>query len=473
MKRRMCWMLAMGTLAFGFVASAELTPIEELGRLIFFDDNLSTPHGQACAACHGPEAGFAGPISEINAHGAVYPGAVHVRFGNRKPPAAGYNVFAPDFHYDEIEGLYVGGQFWDGRALNAIEQAKGPFLNPLEQNNPHDKQVIVKIRNSEYAVFFQEVFGWGSLRDVEEAYQHVAEAIAAYEMSEEVSAFTSKYDAYLAGMADLTEAEMRGLALFEGQGNCAACHISQPGPNGEPPLFTDFTYDNLGTPKNPENPFYQMPPHWNPDGENWIDYGLGEVLGLPEEMGKMKVPTLRNVAQLPYPEFVQCYMHNGVFKSLHEVVDFYNTRDVGSWPPPEVPENVNHDELGNLGLTDQDVDDIVAFMGTLTDGYLPEPGRRPLAMGAPRTSARPTGAFLAGGEIRFVLSEPRVVRAGIFDVTGRQVRRLIAGEMCPAGPNARAWDGTGDNGLPLVSGTYFYRIEAGPYREARRLLLLR
>ena len=166
-------------------------------------------------------------------------------------------------------------------------------------------------------------------------------------------------------------------------------------------------------------------------------------------------------------------MHNGVFKSLHEVVDFYNTRDVGSWPPPEVPENVNHDELGNLGLTDQDVDDIVAFMGTLTDGYLPEPGRRPLAMGAPRTSARPTGAFLAGGEIRFVLSEPRVVRAGIFDVTGRQVRRLIAGEMCPAGPNARAWDGTGDNGLPLVSGTYFYRIEAGPYREARRLLLLR
>lgn len=473
MGHRVCGILAAGILVFSLGAAAELTPLEELGRVIFFDDNLSTPHGQACAACHAPEVGFTGPISDINAHGGVYPGAVHVRFGNRKPPAAAYNVLGPDFHYDEIEGLYVGGQFWDGRALNAVEQAKGPFLNPLEQNNPHAKQVIVKIRNSDYAVFFQEVFGWGSLMDVEAAYQHVAEAIAAYERSEEVSSFTSKYDAYLAGLASLTEAEMSGLALFEGQGNCAACHISQPGPNGEPPLFTDFTYDNLGSPKNPENPFYGMPPHFNPDGEAWIDYGLGGVLGLPEEMGKMKVPTLRNVAKVPYEGFVQCYLHNGVFKSLYEVVDFYNTRDVGSWPPPEVPENVNHDELGNLGLSEQDVDDIVAFMGTLTDGYLPEPGPRPLVLQAPNAGTGLANPFLAGGEIRFVLPEPSAVQADIFDVSGRRVRSLISGVMCPAGPNGRAWDGTGDDGMKLVSGTYFYRIEAGSHRETRRLLLLR
>jgi cytochrome c peroxidase len=142
-------------------------------------------------------------------------------------------------------------------------------------------------------------------------------------------------------------------------------------------LFTDFTYDNLGVPRNPENPFYHMTPNYNPDGEDWIDFGLGGFLMSagygPEvwepELGKHKVPTLRNVDLRPEPDFVKAFGHNGFFKSLEEIVNFYNTRDVDDWPPPEVGENVNTDELGNLGLTAEEEAAIVAFMRTLSDGY--------------------------------------------------------------------------------------------------------
>jgi cytochrome c peroxidase len=201
----------------------------------------------------------------------------------------------------------------------------------------------------------------------------LARSIAAYERSPEVNPFSSKYDAYLAGQADLTEQEAWGLELFEGKGMCSACHLSE----GTRPLFTDFTYDNLGVPKNPANPFYTMPRHWNPDGMNWIDYGLGAFLKnmgegpdvYEPELGKHKVPTLRNVDLRPYPEFVKAFGHNGFFKSLEEIVHFYNTRDVEPWPEPEVPMNVNTDELGNLGLTLNEEAAIVAFMKTLSDGY--------------------------------------------------------------------------------------------------------
>ena len=169
------------------------------------------------------------------------------------------------------------------------------------------------------------------------------------------------------------------VGLFEGKGMCSACHISEPGENGEPPLFTDFTFDNLGIPKNPDNPFYTQPPSINPDGMNWIDPGLGGFLqsaGYSEdvymaEWGKHKVPTLRNVDLRPYPEFVKAFGHNGFFKSLKEITHFYNTRNVEMWDAPEVPETLNTDELGDLGLTDEEEDAIVAFMKTLSDGFIP------------------------------------------------------------------------------------------------------
>ena len=182
--------------------------------------------------------------------------------------------------------------------------------------------------------------------------------------------FSSKYDHYLAEEAELTVQEALGLELFEEKAMCSACHPA--------PLFTDFTYDNLGVPKNPENPFYDMPKKWNPEGEEWVDYGLGGFLKsagyLPEEyapeLGKHKVPTLRNVDMRPYEEFVKSYGHNGYFKSLEDIVHFYNTRDVEVWPDPEVPVNVNDAELGDLRLTAAEEAAVVAFLKTLTDGYV-------------------------------------------------------------------------------------------------------
>jgi len=382
----------LGTVGCGGDGKSEgegLTSVEFLGKRLFFDTNLSEPRGQSCAACHAPEVGFTGPQNIINSAGAVYEGAVLGRFGNRKPPSAAYGGDSPVLYYDVDEEVWVGGMFWDGRATGwtlsdpLAEQAQGPFLNPLEQNLPNAAEVVRRVCfESSYSYFFRSVCGTNVCLDtnVNEAYDCIGRSIAAYERSKEVQPFTSKYDYYLSGQATLTEQEMWGLELFEGKAMCSACHISQPGPNGEHPLFTDFTYDNLGVPKNLMNPFYSEP-DWNPDGANWIDYGLGgflksegyELEVYEAELGKQKVPTLRNVDKKPYPEFVKAYTHNGYFKSLEEIVHFYNTRDVQIWPSPEVPINVNTDELGNLGLTSEEEAAIVAFMKTLSDGYTPSP----------------------------------------------------------------------------------------------------
>lgn len=165
------------------------------------------------------------------------------------------------------------------------------------------------------------------------------------------------------------------------KGNCAACHPIAPLANGTPPLFTDFTYDNLGVPRNPDNPFYAQGVGFNPDGWNFVDLGLGGALGIAAQNGRFKVPTLRNIA------VTAPYMHNGYFTDLRSVVEFYNNRDLRPrcvdatwtddadaqnqhcWPAPEVAETVNHEELGHLGLSDQEIDDIVAFLQTLTDGW--------------------------------------------------------------------------------------------------------
>jgi len=338
-----------------------LTQKQQLGKKIFFDKNLSTPPGQACSSCHDPEFGFGDPNTGL----PVSQGANLDRYGNRNDLTAAYAGFSPEFHFDEEEGLYIGGQFWDGREATLEGQAKGPFLNPLEMANPDEQAVIDKIKNSDYVDLFKEVFGDDALQNTEKAYNFVAEALADYERSYELNKFNSKYDYYLKGEADLTPQEARGFAIFvsEEKGNCAACHPHQAGENGSPPLFTDYTYDNLGVPKNAEMPFYYLPEEFNPDGVGFVDQGLGAIVNIPEEIGKFKVPTLRNIAK------TAPYMHNGIFKTLRQVVVFYNTRAVGPWPEPEITENMNEEELGNLGLTDQEIDDLVAFMNTLTDGF--------------------------------------------------------------------------------------------------------
>lgn len=407
--------MAIAFLAFiGFVGAKDngivLTPKQQLGKEIFFD-KISSPDSMSCAGCHAPSVGFTGPIPGINEHGTVYRGAIPQRFGNRKPPSAAYATLSPVFFYDETEELFVGGNFWDGRATGerlgnpAADQALGPFLNPVEQNNPSKKAVLEQIAASKYVGLWEIVWGEPISTETPEAieqnYDRIGLAIAAYENSEEVNQFSSKYDAYLAGKAELTELEAQGLALFidetEGGAKCALCHPH----NGDAPLFTDFTYDNLGVPKNPENPFYKMDSVLlddgspiNPDGIDWVDPGLGGFLATrlewaalaAENLGKHKVPTLRNVGKAPNDAFPKAFGHNGYFKSLKSIVHFYNTRDtkptcpdpfttekdalrLGCWPIAEVEDNVNTDELGDLGLTSNQEDAIVAFLRTLSDGY--------------------------------------------------------------------------------------------------------
>jgi cytochrome c peroxidase len=341
----------------------DFTTKERLGKLLFFETSLSTPPGQSCSSCHDPAAAFADPDAELPVSRGALPG----RYGNRNDMPVAYAAFVPPRHVDPEEAIWVGGLFWDGRVNTLAEQAQGPPLNPLEMANPDTATIAEKLRALAYAGLFTQVYGPDALDSPASAYANMADAIEAYEKTSEVSPFDSKYDLWLRGEAELSAQELRGLAIFEAEdrGNCAACHPSQPGEDGSPPLFTDFTYDNLGTPRNPENPFYTLPADLNPDGFAFVDLGLGVTVGDPAENGKFRVPTLRNV------EVTAPYMHNGVFKTLFQVVAFYNTRDVADWPNPEVAENVNDEELGDLGLTNPELEDLVAFLRTLTDGWDP------------------------------------------------------------------------------------------------------
>lgn len=447
--------LAFGLLMLGVQSSALAQTrvpasgdVVALGRAIFFDTNLSVNRTQSCASCHAPEVGFTGPDSLVNAGGAVYQGALPNHYGNRKPPASAYAGDSPVLYFDEADGGWFGGMFWDGRAAGwtlgdpLAEQAQGPFLNPLEQAIANAQVLCVKVKKSDYAGLFEAVWGAGSLncaKDVNGVYERIGRSVAAYERSPEVNPFTSKFDLFWdtakaagkdltkikcgigggGGMGGamgcpgggtngwasyrnlrLTDAELQGLAVFNdpNRANCASCHSLEPGSDGYP-LFTDFGYDNLGIPKNPDNPFYSMPAAWNPDGENWVDYGLGGFLKgagygpdvYEPEMGKHKVPTLRNVDLRPSEDVVKAYGHNGYFKSLEDIVFFYHWRAMmdngcmGSggmggggmgggmgcegmadmFPPPEVDQN-----RATLSMFPRpQVDNIVAFLKTLSDGY--------------------------------------------------------------------------------------------------------
>ena len=366
---------------------SNLTPKELLGKMIYFDANLSEPVGrQACASCHLPDNGYTG-FGNLALGGqfsgavaGISEGAFPGRFGNRRPPSAAYASFSPTFRMIE-DNEFKGGLFWDGRAtglrlgIPAAEQALGPFLSYAEQNHPSPAAVLNKLNSSTYQELWQQV--WGSpistsnQQQIDLNYDRVGLSIAAYEASKEVNPFTSKYDAYLRKETDLTAQEKEGLAIFNNDGKCFRCHLSE-GTAANPPLFTDFQYYNLGIPKNTQNPYYAVNP-------SFIDKGLGGFLqtstnaawrnAANNNMGKFKTPTLRNIAKGNNKRF----MHNGVFTSLEQVVDFYNTRDDskarGRWPKPEYNDNLQKGWMGNQGLSKKQVLAVVAFMKTLNDGW--------------------------------------------------------------------------------------------------------
>ncbi len=422
----------------------QIQQIELLGKLMLYDKDLSVNRNEACAFCHMPETGFTGPVSELNRTTGAYPGSVRTRFSDRKPQSHAYAPLSPVLHYNPAQGDLVGGNFWDMRATGrrlgnpAAEQAQGPPTNPVEMGLPDIACAVYRASQRPYRALFEGVWGPQSFAiawpgDVEQVcnrpgppaaadplpvhlspidrgrvgatFDQMAQSIAGYEASAEVTSFSSKFDAVLAKKAQFTPQEQQGYDLFRGKARCNECH--RDGGPGEDQLFTDFTASNIGTPANPRLPYYgeDRPDALgyvaNPLGSSFVDGGVGTFLSnghllsqpsavdarwlklAPDNQARIQVPTLRNVDKRPYPAFVKGYGHNGYFTSLKQIVHFYNTRDVLSrcqphepgegttcWPAPESTANMNTSKVGRLGLSDAEEDALVLFMQTLTDGVM-------------------------------------------------------------------------------------------------------
>ncbi|MGJ0505132.1 MAG: cytochrome-c peroxidase [Methylocystis sp.] len=382
----------------GAVAPDErsLAPLELLGKRVFEDASLSRPAGVSCASCHDAQKAFQG--NNGSSVPAMARGSLPTSLGKRNTPSIMYESFAPPFGFidekDEetgkVEKIPAGGQFYDGRARDLLAQVEGPILDPLEMNAPSKRFIVDAVQGGAYADLVRQVYGDKIFADPDAAFEKLAQAVVAFESTARFHPFASKFDDYLRGDAQLTALEKRGFELFKDpkKGNCLACHAGkEESRNPQDWLFTDFTYDALGGPKNKA-----IPSAAKPDFAG--DLGLCARPGLAEAApagfkvesvcGAFKVPTLRNIA------VTGPYLHNGVFDRLRDVVAFYATRDTdpGRWYPKDARgrpqkfddlprsahENVNVDEAPydrkpgqKPRLSETDIDAIVAFLETLTD----------------------------------------------------------------------------------------------------------
>jgi cytochrome c peroxidase len=452
--------------------------VATLGKLLNFDLNISPFKNIACASCHMPYAAFSGPIPSVNLTMIAYPGTFHFRAGKRTAQRYTYSPNFPVLNFNTEAGAFFGGNFWDARATGYklqspdAQQAQGPPVDTQEMGFPDTACIAFRLEFAKYKALFEEV--WGDSLDIRfpknteeicetpggaavfagntepieltpadrakanDVYDHWAQSLSFFEASPNVSAFSSKFDAFLEEKYTFTADEMAGYNLFKGKGNCNSCHLdgrstapTPPPPQGSAPngmdtgaaaatqpLFTCFGYANLGLPLNPRDAIlYQSTPDFfgftpNPDGFGFRDLGVGTFLRsgpgsapnpnsqwiqfAPTSDGQMQTSTARNVAlvpplcpttEAPGPYFQKELFHNGYAKSLKQLVHFYNTRDVfpfkvtsghcsdvgktekvDCWPMPEVPNNIDM-TVGNLMLSDTEENQIVAFLGTLSDGF--------------------------------------------------------------------------------------------------------
>ncbi|TGV13495.1 cytochrome-c peroxidase [Mesorhizobium sp. M8A.F.Ca.ET.173.01.1.1] len=361
-----------------------------LGRKMFFDPSLSASGKQACSFCHDPHHAF----GQASATPVEMGGPNLDQPGMRAVPSLRYLQAAPafteHFHDSEDEGDEsvdngpTGGLTWDGRADHGKDQAKIPLLSPFEMGNKDAGAVTAALRKSAYAEELKAVFGQDVFDRPGDTFDAAAEALGTFEQSAaDFYPYSSRYDAFLAGKATLSTQELHGRALFEDErkGNCASCHLSEPANDGEPPQFTDFGLIAIAVPRNPAIPANADPAY--------ADLGLCGPLrtdfrGRTDYCGLFKTPTLRNVA------LRKSFFHNGEFHTLRDAVAFYASRDTdpGRWYPrnadgtvrkyDDLPKaywpNLNQDPPfegrrpgGKPALTDAEIDDIVAFLQTLTD----------------------------------------------------------------------------------------------------------
>lgn len=347
-------------------SSDELLTIESLGKALFSDTNLSLNRAQSCATCHDPDHGFADPRDNV-VSGAASLGDDDVSVGKRNAPTAAYAMLIPPFQVNS-EGEFIGGQFHDGRVDDLAAQAALPPLGADEMGLADEATVIARImENSTYVDAFKSLFGETIFDEVDSAYSAMSEAIAAFETTDEFAPFDSKYDRFLKGEYQMTAQEELGRLLFfsTDSTNCSNCHQLQDSVGAENETFSNYEFHNTGSPRNDS---------LLAANGDLVDKGLAENLAAnsSSNVGKIKVPTLRNVA------VTGPYMHNGVFQDLRTVVLFYDkfnnpSRSINpetgtSWKEAEYPDTVGLNELQNApALTDEEVDALVSFLKTLTD----------------------------------------------------------------------------------------------------------
>lgn len=369
MKRAVLIAMAFTALAAPLRAGEGAYPsLEAWGEALFSDTNLSKNRTEACATCHDPAAGFSDP-RETAVGRAVSLGDDGASLGDRNAPTASYARFSPPFGRT-ADGKWQGGQFHDGRAATLADQAKGPPLNPIEMGMPDVAAVAARLRENPRYVATLAALRPGA--DDAAAFDAMAEAIAAYEASDTFAPFDLKYDRFLRGEAKLTDQEELGRLLFFSNQftNCNLCHQLRGTPGAEEETFSNYQFHNIGVPAN------RAVRAANGAAPDRVDRGLLEnpAVSDPAEAGKIKVPTLRNVA------VTGPYMHNGVFADLRTVILFYNSYNTrrperhinpetgAPFDPPEVAQNLSRTELETgPALDDQRIDALVAFLKTLTD----------------------------------------------------------------------------------------------------------
>ncbi len=394
-----------------------LSAVATIGKVLFNDPALSGSGRQSCASCHDPAHAFA-PANDL---AVQIGGRTMDRHGLRAVPSLAYLYRQPAFSIGpdnaEQEGVSLtqsiaradhavratkragstaagsnlvpqGGLFWDGRVDTLQQQAGGPLFNPLEMDAGSQARVARVIEAGGNAAMFRALFGPSVFENPQQVVAEALFAIARYQIeSPAFHAFDSKFDAWMQGRATLTPQEIRGYLAFNDphRGNCAACHLDRPTPDGLPPLFTDTQYEALGVPRNPEIPANSDP--------SYHDLGVcgptrTDLRAQSQYCGMFLTPTLRNVATR------KRFFHNGQARSLAQVLRFYNLRDVDPariYPrgadgrvdiaddlPPSARANVDHVDppFGRHPgqappMTERDTRDIIAFLHTLTDGWRP------------------------------------------------------------------------------------------------------
>jgi cytochrome c peroxidase len=393
---------------------APLTFLALLGQKLFNDPKLSASGAQSCASCHSPQHGYGPP----NALAVQIGGAGMDRSGFRPAPSLGYlyrqtsfsigpdqgdQDAAPDLnqsaasaqgqaHVNKTAGaapatpamVPQGGLFWDGRADTLQSQALGPLLNPDEMANTDVAAVAKKLASAPYANDFKVLFGNNILNQPDLLVAEAMSALGRYQVEDaSFHPFNSRYDRWLEGQARLSRSELRGLRLFNDpkRANCAGCHPSQAGLDGLPPLFTDTQYEALGVPRN-------QTIKQNQDA-TFFDMGIcgpvrEDLAKQTQYCGMFLTPTLRNSAERPV------FFHNAIYTSLDQVLTFYNLRDThpekiypvdGSGHvaqfndlPEKYRDNIDHADApfnrhagDQNAMTDRDLADIKAFLGSLSD----------------------------------------------------------------------------------------------------------